>query len=176
MTHGPSRFIAALLGVACSAVAFAQSSMDPQKYIGHKYWYEPEHAKFVRVEFHRVPRFDQGMVNVYKKTKFEVMSFEGVFFLVRFEHSISGTTNAYLPLRTLRSRLYVPKITESFHETFRKAAFFEEDPDVIRRRLDQPSKPAANTPAPPPAWQIRNRGPVRPGLPEAPKAEPPEPQ
>jgi hypothetical protein len=176
MTRRISSFIAALLVLICCAAAYAQSADPPEKYVGRKFWYEPEHAKYWHVEFLIAPRFDRGTVKVSKKTQFEVTAVKGNLFMVRFEPGTYGVNTAYLPVRTMRSRLYAPKITESFYESFQNAAFFEEDPVVIKRRLDRAGTPAAKSPAAPPPWQIRHRGPARPALPEAPEAESATPQ
>jgi hypothetical protein len=155
--HRISPFVAVLLGLACCAGAFAQGSDSPGSYIGRKYWYEPTHEKYAPVEFHRVPDFDRGIFNIHKKSRFEVVEASRGWLKLRFESSAYGENIAYLPARMLRSRLYAPTIGETLQETFRKAAIFEEDPDVIQRRLDAGAKPAAKRSTPPP-WVIRNRG------------------
>jgi hypothetical protein len=151
-----STFVALLVSLTCCAGVFAQGSDSPGTYIGRKYWYEPAHEKYAPVEFHRVPDFDRGMFNIQKKSKFEVVETSRGWLKLRFESSAYSENIAYLPVRILRSRLYAPTVGETVRETFRKAAIFEEDPDVIQRRLDAVAVPAEKSTTPPP-WVIRNR-------------------
>lgn len=157
MMHRILKCLALLPGFACCAVALAQYSDPPRTFIGRKFWYEPAHESYVKTEFHRVPNFDKGMFNIQKKTQFEVLASSRGWYKLRLEVGGYGDPTAFVPGLILRSRLYTPKITESYQESFRRAAFFEEDPDIIRKRLMPAVDPAAKPSAPPP-WKIRNRG------------------
>ena len=173
MMHRVLNSIALLLGLACCAAAFAQRVNSPDYYINRKFWYEPEHDKNVRTEFHRTPKFDEGVFFLTKKTKFQVLGASRGWFQLRLESGAFSSNTAYMPVRLLRSRLYVPTLTESFQESFRRASIFDEDPDIIRKRLEAAGK-APPKPAAPPPWKIRNRGFPPPGSPQAAPALPPE--
>lgn len=166
-------FVALLLGLACCAGAFAQRIDEPKYYIGRKFWYEPEHDKNVPTEFYRAPSFDTPVFRLSKKTKFEIQGIGRGWFKLRFDSGPFSDATAYMPVRLLRSRLYVPKITESYVESFRRASIFDEDPDIIARRLEAAGKVVPKSAAPPP-WKIRNRGFPPPAPPEAPAIPPTE--
>ena len=174
MMHRFLKSIALLLGVACCALAFAQSIDPPQKYVGRKLWYEPEHERYSKTEFHRVPNFDKGMFLIQKKTRFEVLAVGRGWFKLRLDGNLYNDPTAYIPVRILRSRLYTPRITESYQESFRKASIFEEDPEIIRKRLAPAVDPAAKSTVLPP-WKIRNRGFPPPGS-QPPGSQPPDGQ
>ena len=172
MMHRISKFLALLLGLACGAGAFAEPSDSPQAYIGRKYWYEPKHEEYAPIQFHRVPDFDKGKFELLAKSRFEVVAYKRGWFMLRLESTTSGENTAYLPALILRSRLYAPTIMESFKEAFYKAAIFEEDPDLLKKRLDQAAKPAGKTTAEPPPWKIRKRA-IAPSASPAPPVSPP---
>lgn len=156
MTRSFARFLAALLGLACCACAFGQSDL-PDRYLGRKYWYEPEHEKYVQTEFYRLPNFDKGSFTISKKTQFAVAEYARGWFRLRFESGAAKGSFGYIPSRMLRTRLYEPKLTESVQETFRKASIFEEDPEVIRKRLERAAAVAPKGPVTPPPWVIKRR-------------------
>lgn len=174
MMHRISKFIALLLGLACGAGAFAQPSDLPATYIGRTYWYEPKHEEHAPIQFHRVPDFDKGKFELATKSKFEVLEYARGWFRLRLESGAYGENIiiAYLPALILRSRLYAPKITEPFQEAFYKAAIFEEDPDLLRKRLDQAGRPPARTTPEQPPWKIRKRA-IVPSASPAPPVSPP---
>jgi hypothetical protein len=176
MMHRISKFLALLLGLACGAGAFAQPSDLPETYIGRKYWYEPKHEEYAPIQFHRVPDFDKGKFTLLTKSKFEVLAYSRGWFRLRFESGAYGENFivAYVPALILRSRLYAPTITEPLQQAFYAAAIFEEDPDLLKLRLNQASKSTGKTTAEQPPWKIRRHAIAPSASPAPPLSPPPE--
>ncbi len=125
--------IAAIAAVPAIAV-YAEGFTEPY-WIGRTLWIKPAREAFRQIEFYTRPGLNNTSFVVNLKREFKI---EGVYkgwVHVRFLQRYAAYGEAFVPLGVLRRFIYRPPLPSRLE--YDRAAFFEEDPDVVLAEIER---------------------------------------
>jgi hypothetical protein len=129
-----------------SATASAQG-YDYDELAGQVFWVRPTPEVFRRLEFYRQPNLNAVSFYPQGKKSFRIVNVTRGWIKLNFINSFSQFEEAFLPLGYLKRNTYSSKTYNEY--AFKRATFFNEDPDGIQERAKEatmsPASPTAKT-------------------------------
>ena len=139
------------LGCTLSLLFFVTAA-SPQAYdddelAGQIFWVRPTPEVFRRLEFYRQPNLNAVTFYPQGKKSFRIVNVTRGWIKLNFINSFSQFEEAFLPLGYLKRNTYSSKTYNDY--AFKRATFFNEDPDQIKERAKEtpiaPTVPTAKT-------------------------------
>jgi hypothetical protein len=124
------------------AVAASAQGYDYDELAGQIFWVRPTPEVFRRLEFYRQPNLNAVTFYPPGKKSFRIVNVTRGWIKLNFINSFSQFEEAFIPLGYLKRNTYSDKTYNEY--AFKRATFFNEDPDQIQER----AKEAAMSPAP----------------------------
>jgi hypothetical protein len=135
------KFSCSLVLLFFAATASAQG-FGYDELAGRVFWVRPTPEVFRRLEFYRQPNLNAVTFYPQGKKSFRIVNVNRGWIKLNFVSSFSQFEEAFIPLGYLKRNTYSDKTYNEY--AFKRATFFNEDPDEIQER----AKEATMSPAP----------------------------